>query len=85
MSRLPDDVDTEYGKHVKIRATGQITVRPATKNGYDNKVLQLTANELEFQSSSEANRFINRQKPNYGSPNALSGMRRLKVISQNDD
>jgi hypothetical protein len=81
------DPDFEYkdNKHFRTRATGQLWMGPMKQIGYDNRVIQVIANELEFDNSVEARRFMDYQRKKYVSPTKLCQSRKLKMISRNDN
>lgn len=77
--------ETRHNKHFKTRATGVLFMGPIQQKGYDNKVLQLTANEMEFEKSEDAQKFIERQRKKFSNIGQMSNNRKLKMISRNDD
>lgn len=79
------DFEYKYSKQFKTRAAGQLWMGPLKAKGYDNRVLQITANELEFDSSVEADRFMDWQRKKYMPSNKLCSTRRMKMISKYDD
>lgn len=79
------DQDYEFDKHFRTRATGQLYLGPLGGDGYDNRVLQITTNELEFGNSKEAARFLERQRERYENRSDKSQKRKLKMISRLDN
>jgi len=79
------DFEYKHNRQFQTRAVGQILMGPMKQVGYDNKVLRLTANELTFDNSLEAQRFMDYQRKKYMSNHQLSNSRKLKLISKNDD
>lgn len=82
---MQGDQSTEAGRHFRSRAIGRLYMGPMQQVGYDNRVLELTINDMEFKSSNEADRFMDHIRKKYSSPYGLARSRRLKMISQGDD
>lgn len=74
------DYDNDCLRHCRTRAVGQIYMGPLSQKGYDNRVLQLTATELEFQNSIEAGRFLQCKRNQLANSKELSRMRKLKHV-----
>jgi hypothetical protein len=72
-------------RHYGARAVGQLTAGPFQTRGYDNKVIQLTMNEIDFKSSIDANRYIDQVRRKYDNKDGLCRSRRLKLASINSD
>lgn len=85
MSRLDDDFDFNAGKHHKTRAFGQLWMGPLQATGADNRVLEVSINEMQFKNSVEAKRYMDLQRKKYANPRQLCNGRRMKMISQGDD
>lgn len=79
------DFEFKNNRHFRTRATGQIYMGPIQQVGYDQRVLQLTVNELQFDSSVEAQRFMDLQRKKYAPTNTLCKSRKLKMLSRYDD
>lgn len=81
------DPDFEYknAEHFRTRATGQLWMGPLQAVGYNNKVIQVTANELEFNSSVEAQRFMEYQRKKWQSPRGMCRAKKMKFLSKYDD
>lgn len=79
------DDDYKFDRHFKTRATGQLFMGPLMASGYDNRVLEMTVNELEFQNSTEAQKYLENQKKRYVKRNQACNSRKMKMISQYDD
>lgn len=76
--------DYVEGKHRKTRAVGQLFIRrPGT--GYDNRVMQATIQEVEFENSKDADRYMEHLAKKLPNRNALIGSRRLKLASISSD
>ena len=84
MSFAPD-FERLQNEHFRTRAAGQLWMGPLAAVGYQNRVLQLTANDLDFKNSLEAQRFMEYQRKKFASPRRLCDSRRLKMISSDDD
>lgn len=78
------DHDYQSSRHFKTRAAGQLYMGPLAGEGYDNRVLQVTLNEMDFKNSVDAERFIEKQRQKYATQNTLCRGRRLKTISKGD-
>ena len=50
------------GRHFKTRAVGQLWIGPLQDKGYDNRVMKVTYNEMEFKNSMEAGRYMDVKK-----------------------
>lgn len=79
------DRDFHADRHFKTRAVGQLFMGPLEADGYDNRVLQVTLNEMDFNNSVDASRFIETQRQKYANQLTKCRSRRLKVISKDDD
>jgi hypothetical protein len=77
-------VDKDF-YHFRTRATGQLYIGPMQAQGYDNRVMEVTLNEMEFKNSKEANKFLDQQRRKYASTSQLSRDKALKYISRGDD
>jgi hypothetical protein len=73
--------DYKSGKHYKTRAVGQLDIGPLQRDGYDNRVLELTVQEIPFSNSVDADRFIQRQKRIQASKSQLMNQRKMKTMS----
>jgi hypothetical protein len=71
--------------HFRTRATGQLWVGPIQAQGYNNRVLEVTLNEIEFRNSKDADHFMDHQRRKYASTSQLSRDKRMKYISRGDD
>lgn len=80
------DPDYEYknAKHFRTRAVGQL-VMPIQRDGYDNRVLELTANELEFKNSVAADRYLYLMKKKFMDGNQFCRAKKMKFLSKYDD
>ena len=85
MSSYDPDFEYKNNRHFRTRATGQIFIGPLNQVGYDNRVMQLTTNELQFDNSIDAQRFLDYQRKKYANGNQLCNARKMKVISMRDD
>jgi len=72
-------------RHARTRATGQIWVGPLQAVGYDNRVMSVTFNEIEFKNSTAADRFIESQRRKFASSQKLNDMNRLRYLGRADD
>lgn len=81
------DPDYEYKQtqHFKTRATGVLFLGPLQQKGYDNRVIKLTANEMEFTNSEDAQKFMEYNRKKYSDNNEIFQRRRMKMISKDDD
>jgi hypothetical protein len=77
--------DYKSGKHFKTRAVGQLYVGPLAAVGYDNRVMSLTATEIEFKNSVAAERFLDTQRRQIADKNGLIKQRRMKLQSISSD
>jgi hypothetical protein len=81
-----DDTYNDTGcRHFQKRAVGQLVLGPIKAKGYDNRVLQLTVNEVDFKSSAEANRFADHMRRKYDNKAGLCKARRMKLLSIGSD
>ena len=71
--------------HFRTRATGQLVMGPIQGVGYNNRVLKVTLNEMEFKNSKETDRFMDHQRRKYASTSQLSNDKHLKYISRADE
>ncbi len=78
----PED-DARLGQQWRTRAVGKLYVGPVQDRR--NKVLELTAREIDFKSSVESNRFMDAMGRKYAPKRVLTNARRLKHISEGDD
>jgi hypothetical protein len=86
MSRNFDqDADEKIGKQYKTRAVGQLYVGPLAAKGYDNRVMEVTVQEMEFQNSMTAERYMDQMRRKYSNKKGLIGARRLKTASISSD
>lgn len=82
MSReFQDNFDYREGVHHKTRAVGQLVMGPLQREGVRAKVMTLQVNEVDFQNSADAERFIDHQKRKYANKQQLIKGRRLKLAS----
>jgi hypothetical protein len=79
------DYDFKSGKQYKTRAVGQLYMGPLKAVGYDNRVLELTLQEVEFKNSIDAERFIDSQRRKLGNKRDLMKQRRMKLRSISSD
>ncbi len=84
MNRDKSVTDKDF-YHFKTRATGQLWMGPLQAQGYDNRVLEITLNEIEFRNSKEANRFLDTSRRKYATTPQLCRDKRLKYISRGDE
>lgn len=87
MSNMNKDrtaVDKDY-YHFRTRATGQLYMGPIQAQGYNNRVMEVTLNEMEFKNSKEADGFMDHQRRKYASTSQLSRDKALKYISRGDE
>jgi hypothetical protein len=77
------DFDHQRWKHFKTGATGRLYVGEG--KGYDNRVLELTVNELQFPNSLSTDRFMDTQRRKYANTNDLKRQRRMKLQSISSD
>jgi len=84
---MPYDPDFEFknNRHFSTRATGQIFIGPLGRDGYINNVIQITANELKFDNSVEARRFMDLQRKKFATTDQQIKARNMKFISRGDD
>lgn len=78
-------LDIKAGRHFRRRAVGQLWMGPIQKCGYDNRVLELTVNDLEFKTSNEASKYMDQLRRKYSSSYGLSRARKLKMVSSGDE
>lgn len=80
------DPDYNYraGKHYRTRAIGQLVTGPIKAVGYDNKVMRLTREDINFQDEETAHRFVDYHRRKYANINTLQNARSLKMISRDD-
>lgn len=71
-------------RHFHTRAVGQMWLQPSQK-GYENKVLQLTAQELDFKDSVGARDYMERMRKKHAPLQVQSKMRRMRQIRDSDD
>ena len=74
------DYEYENNRHFKTRAVGQLLMGPIQRDGYDNRVMKLTVNELEFENSVEAERYLDSQRLRLR-PRQLASRTRRNVMS----
>ena len=84
MNRDKSITDKDY-YHFRTRATGQLWMGPIKAQGYNNRVLEVTLNEIEFKNSKEANGFMDYQRRKYANTPQLCRDKRLKYISRQDE
>jgi hypothetical protein len=77
--------DYAEGKHHKTRAVGQLWIGPLQSKRFDNRVIGMSLQEVEFKNSNEAERFIERQRKRLADKDALMGQRRMKTRSISSD
>ena len=77
--------DDMAGRHFKTRAVGQIYSGPLRAVGYDNKVMKVTFQEMEFKNSVESQRYMDQIRKKYAGRKQLMNSRRMKHISKDDD
>lgn len=77
--------DYKGGRHHKVRAVGRLYVGPIQAVGYDNRVIELSINDVEFKNSVDAERFIARQVKKPTSKNGLMRQRKMKLQSISSD
>ena len=85
MSGLSPDFEYTAGKHYRTRAIGQLVVGPMAAVGYNNKVIKLTREDIDFKSEEEALGFLDYHKRKYAPVEKLKVARSLKMVSRNDD
>jgi hypothetical protein len=86
MSREYDNnFDYKEGAHHKSRAVGQLVVGPLQREGVRAKVITMQVNEVDFQNSADAERFIDHQKRKQANRAQLIKGRRLKLASISSD
>lgn len=78
-------LDEKNTRHFRTRAVGQLYLGPIQAEGYDNRVMQLTLSEMEFKSSTAADRFLDHQRRKYSTTGQLCRSNRLRHISRGDD
>jgi len=80
------DYDYKGGLHTKVRAVGQLWVGPLKKDGYDNRVLKITASDVEFKNSVEADRFLAYQQKKLTTPSKYAcSARKTRMASMKSD
>lgn len=77
------DYDTKSGNHYRTRAVGRVYVGPV--HAQDNRLLEITARELEFKSSVESQKYMDQIGRKFAPKKTQMCARRLKHISQGDD
>lgn len=85
MSSFDRLFENKDSRHFRTRAVGQLWLGPLADKGYDNRVLRLTYNEMEFKNSVEANKYMNSVRRKYASPRELIGGNRMRYISRGDE
>ena len=84
MNRDKTAVDKD-AYHFRTRATGQLFVGPLKGQGYNNRVLEVTLNEMEFKNSTSADRFLDQRRRKYANTDQLCQDKHLKYISRQDE
>jgi hypothetical protein len=84
MNRDKSVVDKDL-YHFRTRATGQLYMGPIQAQGYDNRVLEFTLNEMEFKNSKEAAGFLDTRRRKYANTGQLCRDKQLKYISRGDE
>lgn len=79
------DFDHKEARHHKTRAVGQLYMGPMKAKGYDNRVMEITVQEMEFKNSHEAEKFIDYQKRRLANKNLQMRQRRMKLASISSD
>lgn len=77
-------VNKQYG-HFRTRAVGQLWMGPLQQTGYDNRVLELTLNEMEFRNSREVDRFLDYKRRKFATNRQLCRGKKLQYVSQGDE
>jgi hypothetical protein len=78
------DYDYKQSKHNKVRAVGKLYIqRPGT--GYDNRVMEATVQEMEFNNSKEAEKYMNHMRKKILDRRGLINQRRMKLASISSD
>lgn len=77
--------EERFNRHFKTRAVGQLWLGPLQDKGYDNRVMSVTFNEMEFKNSQEAERYMDVKKRKYASTGQLVNHHNLKFISRRDE
>ena len=85
MSQFDNDYELKHNNHFRTRAVGNLYLGPMQRDGYDNRVIQLTTTTIDFSSVGDADRFMDRMRKKYAGSDALSRARLLKTISKDDD
>lgn len=68
-------------RHQTTRSVGRNYIGPMSRDGYDNRVLEITLAEMEFASSEEASRFMDYQRKKYATKGQLCKGRHMKQRS----
>lgn len=71
--------DYRCGQHHKTRSIGRLYTNQYTPK---NTVIEITLNEMEFQSSKTADKFLSCVGKKYATSNQLSNLRRLNHLTE---
>ena len=82
--RFDPDYDYRASQHYRTRAIGQLVTGPIKAVGYDNKVMRLTREDIDFENPKDAMQFVEYHRRKYAPIGMLSDARRLKMVSQRD-
>lgn len=77
--------DLQNSRHFKSRAIGQLWVGPIADKGYDNRVMSVTYNDMEFKNSVEAERYMDVKRRKYASTEQLTNNHSIKFVSRDDE
>lgn len=76
--------DYNANKHYRTRAIGHLVVGPIQAKGYNNKVMMLTRQDVDFKNAETADRFMEYHRRRYAPIQTLKNARSLKMISRGD-
>lgn len=82
---MSDEYDNRAQQHFRTRAVGQIFIGPMKAVGYDNRVQQLTVQDIEFQNGPDAQKFMERQRRRMTNKSGQMRQRRMKLQSIGSD
>ena len=78
------DYDYKANKHYTTRSVGQLVTGPMKAVGYNNRVMRLTREDIDFEDADDARNFVDYHRRKYAPVGVMQDARRLKMISKND-
>jgi len=80
------DYNDRNCRHFQTRAAGQLQKGPLQAVGYDGShIFGVTINEIDFNNSMEAQKYLDSRKSKFMDKNQLCKMRRAKLYSTQSD